>query len=109
MSGVLTGRGSPAIVDHMARDERKWERGLSMLARPRRVLGPLTVGAAIVLAIVAFVHRTGFAPGMVLLLIVAFLAARGTSHDRFGRGVIYLAASWALLLVAYGALFGQIS
>lgn len=89
----------------MAGGERKWEFHLSMLAQPRRLLGPLTVAAAIVLAIVAFVYSEGFPPGMVLLLIAAFLGARGGTHPRFGRGFIYLVAGWALLLVAYGALF----
>lgn len=86
--------------------DRRWESRLSLLSRPRLALGMGTVFVSAVLAIVGFVSNEGFTASMGLLIVVAFLAARGGSHPGLARGWVFLLVSWAVGLVAWGALFG---
>ncbi|MBM7786051.1 hypothetical protein [Tenggerimyces flavus] len=78
---------------------------LQLLANPKKLLSIVTIAAAVLAGLYAFSQTNGKLPAAAILLLAVVLLAVLAMNKEGGKGWIWLLVSWAVAVIAYGALF----
>jgi hypothetical protein len=78
---------------------------LQLLGNPKKLLGVVTIAAAVLAALYVFAQSEGKFPAAMILLAAVVLLAVLAINKEGGTGWVWLLVSWAIAVIAYGALF----
>ena len=78
---------------------------LQLLANPKKLLGVVTIAAAVLAALYSFAQTDGKVEAAMILLAAVVLLAVLAINKEGGTGWVWLLVSWAVAVIAYGALF----
>jgi hypothetical protein len=78
---------------------------LQLLGNPKKLLGVVTIAAAVLAALYSFAQADGKVEAAIILLAAVVLLAVLAINKEGGTGWVWLLVSWAVGVIAYGALF----